>query len=122
MPTKPRNDVPILEPRQEWDCPNCATLQTTFEARPHTRMHACPGFGGLTLPMTEKSRVAEHSTQAVKKAKVRPVVREDYEGGEHGLARDEQGRPIMAAVTEYPDGTNDVAVFAPSVLIEMRQG
>lgn len=122
MPTKPRNDVPILEPRQEWDCPNCATLQTTFEARPHTRMHACPGFGGLTLPMTEKSRVAEHSTPLVKKAKVTPVVREDYEGGEHGLARDEQGRPIMAAVTEYPDGTNDVAVFAPSVLIEMRQG
>lgn len=119
MPPKDKN-VPILNARKEWDCPNCDAVDVTEEARPHTRMHNCAGFGGLTLPMTEKARVAEHGTMLRKKAKVSPVVREDYEGGEHGLTRDEQGRPIMAAVTEYPDGTNDVAVFAPSVLVEGR--
>jgi hypothetical protein len=71
--------------------------------------------------MVEKSRKAEHSTQANKRVSVRPVVREDYEGKEHGLTRDEQGRPIMAAVTEYPDGSNDVAVFAPAVLVDARR-
>jgi hypothetical protein len=71
--------------------------------------------------MTEKSRVAEHSTPVVTRAKVTPLIREDYEGGEHGLVRDEQGRPIMSAVTEYPDGTNDVAVFAPAVLVDARR-
>lgn len=121
MPTKPRADIPILEPRKEWDCPNCVAVDVTTEARPHTRMHACAGFGGLTLPMTEKARVSEHSQGTVKRAKVTPVVREDYEGKEHGLVRDEQGRPIMAAVTEYPDGTNDVAVFAPAVLVDARR-
>lgn len=119
MPPKDKN-VPILNARKEWDCPNCNAVDVTEEARPHTRMHNCAGMGGLTLPMTEKARVAEHGTMLRKKAKVTPVVREDYEGKEHGLTRDEQGRPIMAAVTEYPDGTNDVAVFAPSVLVEGR--
>jgi hypothetical protein len=121
MPPKIREDVPILNPRKDWDCPNCDAVDVTEEARPHTRMHNCAGFGGLTLPMVEKARVSEHSTPLRKKAKVTPVVREDYEAGEHGLTRDEQGRPIMSAVTEYPDGTNDVAVFAPAVLVDARR-
>lgn len=117
----PKEDVPILDARKDWDCPNCDAVDVTNEARPHTRMHNCAGYGGLTLPMTEKARVKEHGTLLRKKAKVTPVVREDYEGNEHGLRRDEQGRPIMAAVTEYPDGTNDVAVFPASVLVDARR-
>ena len=121
MPPKIREDVPILNPRKDWECPNCNALDVTEEARPHTRMHNCAGFGGLTLPMVEKARKEEHGTRLNKRVKVSPVLREDYEGKEHGLTRDEQGRPIMAAVTEYPDGTNDVAVFAPAVLVDARR-
>lgn len=117
----PKNDVPILDARKDWECPNCNAVDQTNEARPHTRMHNCAGFGGLTLPMVETARKEEHGTRLNKRVKVSPVVREDYEGNEHGLTRDEQGRPIMAALTEYPDGSNDVAVFAPSVLVDARR-
>lgn len=120
MPAFPR-DVPILNPRTDWTCPNCGATDTTTESQPHTRMHACAGFAGLTLPMVAVDRAEAASTRLNKRVKVTPVVREDYEAGEHGLTRDEQGRPIMAAVTEYPDGSNDVAVFAPSVLVDARR-
>lgn len=114
-------NVPILNARKDWNCPNCEAVDQTNEARPHTRMHNCRGMGGLSLPMTEKKRVSERSTLLRRKAQVRAVVREDYIGEEKGLVYDESGRPIMAAVTEYPDGTNDVAVFAPVARIDMRQ-
>jgi hypothetical protein len=117
----PKADIPILDARKDWECPNCSALDQTNEARPHTRMHNCAGFNGLSLPMVETARKNEHGTRFNKRVKVSPVVREDYEGGEFGLTRDEQGRPIMAAVTEYPDGSNDVAVFAPSVLVDARR-
>lgn len=120
MPGIPRKDIPILNPRTDWTCPNCGATDVTTEARPHTRMHNCPAFGGLSLPMVANDRAAEHKSGTSTRVRVRPVLREDYEGGEHGLTRDEQGRPVMAAVTDYPDGTNDVAVFAPSVLVEGR--
>lgn len=45
--------------------------------------------------------------------KVFAVVREDYVGKELVQA-DEAGRPIMAVVTERPDGSNDCAVLAPT--------
>jgi hypothetical protein len=84
-------------------------------------MHNCPAFGGLSLPMVANDRAAAHRSGTSTTVSVKPVVREDYEGDEHGLVHDEQGRPIMAAVTEYPDGSNDVAVFAPSVLVDARR-
>lgn len=116
-----RTDVPILNPRTDWTCPNCGAVDMTTEARPHTRMHDCPVFAGLSLPMVAKDRAAAARSGTSKAVRVRPVVREDYEGDEHGLVYDEQGRPIMSAVTEYPDGSNDVAVFAPSVLVDARR-
>lgn len=115
MPPKSKN-VHILSARKEWDCPNCVAQDVTDEARPHTRMHDCPGMGGLSLPMVEKSR--QTGTGGV--ANVSTVVREDYVGEEKGLVYDDEGQPIMAAVTEYADGSNDVAVFVPVVQVEMR--
>lgn len=105
-------DPVILEPpRREWDCPNCVQTDITHEARPHTRMHACPGLGGIIAPFVERrpnrGRVA-----------VRKKVREDYVGTERGLRYDEDGQPIMAVETEHPDGHTDLAVFAPCVTVD----
>lgn len=116
MPPKDKN-VPILDARKEWDCPNCNAADVTNEARPHTRMHNCRGMGGLTVPMVEKARRGADR----RSVRVSKVVREDYVGKEKGLVYDDEGQPIMAAVTEYADGSNDVAVFAPVVQVEMRQ-
>jgi hypothetical protein len=108
-----RPDIPILARRVEWDCPNCTQVAVTTEARPHTRFHVCPGTGGLELPFVQvdanRGRV-----------NVKPVVREDYVGKEKGLRYDAEGRPIMGIVTEYDDGTNDAAVYAPVARIEMK--
>ena len=112
-------DIPILKPRQEWDCPNCDYLDVTTEAKPHTRMHACPGMGGLTVPMVNTSRHAVGKRASVR---VRKVLREDYEGNERGLTRDADGRPVMAVVTEYPDGSNDAAVYPAVAVIDVRKG
>lgn len=113
-------DIPILNPRKEWECNSCGIQDVTNEARPHTRMHECGANGGLSLPLVEKAREREAGGLLRRKARVKPVVREDYVGKEKGLVYDESGRPIMAAVTEYADGSNDVAVFAPCVSVEMR--
>lgn len=109
LPSLPgRGDVPILSARREWECPNCGLVDVTEVAQPHTRMHPCAGAGGLTLPMVDRARA--------RGARVRAVLREDYVGGERGLVFDDDGRPVMAAVTDYADGSNDVAVFAPTAL------
>lgn len=88
---------------KRWYCPNCNHRDVTIEARPHTRFHPCPGLGGVVAPMIEQGQ----------DVKVFAVVREDYIGGEL-VQTDERGRPIMAVVTERPDGSNDCAVLAPT--------
>jgi hypothetical protein len=49
--------------------------------------------------------------------KVEAVVREDYVNGED-VVLDSNGRPIMSIVTTRDDGSNDVAVFAPTAYSE----
>ena len=93
--------VPLLQPHQDWTCPNCTHVDRTFEAEPHTRFHACPGLKGLTAPMVP----------AGIRAKVEAVERGDYIGSEH-VQTDGEGRPVMAVNVTRDDG-NDVAVFAP---------
>lgn len=112
MATRGRPDIPILARRVEWDCPNCTQESVTTEARPHTRFHDCPGLGGLAAPFVQKDPNRG-------RVNVKPIVREDYVGAEEGLRYDEQGRPIMAVVTEYDDGKNDVAVFPAVVPVKM---
>lgn len=109
-------DVPILNPRKEWNCPNCDKQDVTVEARPHSRFHNCPGLGGLSAPFVEKSRNPRKGSTRVRKA-----VREDYVGSERGCTLDEDGAPVMSIVTEYADGSNDVAVFAPTATADGRK-
>lgn len=87
----------------DWRCPNCGKTDQTNEARPHVRYHACPKLHGLSAPLVKVGT----------KAKIYTREREDYVAGEHVFVN-AAGRPIMSLVTEYPDGRNDVAVFAPT--------
>lgn len=96
MPT-----IPILQPEQRWECPNCTSTEVTHESQPHSRFHACRGLKGLTAPMVP----------AGTKCKVEALVREDYVGRED-ITYDGDNRPVMAVQTTREDG-NDVAVFAP---------
>jgi hypothetical protein len=94
-------NIPILQPEQRWECPNCTLTDVTHEAKPHTRMHTCRGLKGLTAPMVP----------AGTRCKVEAVEREDYIGSEE-VTYDGEGRPIMRVDTTRDEG-NDVAVFAP---------
>lgn len=93
--------VALLQPEQQWMCPNCTLTDVTREARPHSRFHACAGLNGLTAPMVP----------AGTRCKVEAVEREDYVGREL-VQTDGNGRPVMAVRTIRDDGT-DLAVFAP---------
>lgn len=89
------------EPRQ-WECPHCSVTDVSRWDMPN-RYHKCPGLAGITAPMIP----------AGSRAVTRSVVREDYVGNEI-VQYDWWGRPIMAVVTERPDGSNDIAVLAPT--------
>jgi hypothetical protein len=93
----------LIEPVHHWTCPNCSLEQVTHEPRPHTRFHACPGLHGLTAPMLP----------AGSEARVTAVEREDY------LGIEQTGR-YSAVRTDYPDGRNDIAAFAPVATAEGR--
>lgn len=94
-------EIPILQPEQRWECPNCPLKQVTHEGQPHSRFHACKGLKGLTAPMVP----------AGTRCKVEAVEREDYVGREK-VTVDGDNRPVMAVQTTRDEGT-DVAVFAP---------
>jgi len=97
-------DIPVFEPPvKRWECSHCAFRDVTTQLEPHTRFHACPGMGGMTTPMVEEGSGAR--TVA--------VAREDYVGREHVQMADD-GRVLTSISTEYPDGRNDLVVFAPT--------
>lgn len=96
-------DLPIIPtPVRRWECNHCDTTSVTREAQPHSEFHCCPGFGGLSMPMVEEGSGA----------RTRVVERTDYIGGEDVTFAN--GRPVMAVITDRPDGSNDVAVYAPT--------
>jgi hypothetical protein len=94
----------LIQPEHRWVCPNCPATDVTHEAQPHTRFHTCPGLLGLTAPMVE----------AGSKVRVTAREREDYIGNE------KVGR-VMSVVTERADGSNDVAVFAPTATAKAEE-
>jgi hypothetical protein len=98
----------LIQPSRHWVCPNCANESITHEARPHTRVHTCPGLKGLTAPMVAAGTRCE----------VRAVEREDYLGTD-AAQTDADGRPIMAVITIREDG-QDTAVLAPLATIAAR--
>lgn len=99
----------LLElPTHHWECPNCPHQHVTREREPHTPFHPCAGLrNGLTAPMVP----------AGTRARVTAREREDFVAGE--LVQLHDGRPVMSVVTERADGSNDVAVFAPTARIAM---
>lgn len=91
----------LQPPEQRWECPNCTVTDRT-RGMPN-RIHCCSGMAGLLAPLVP----------AGSGARVRAVERQDYVGTEH-VTLDGNGRPVMALVTDRPDGSNDVHVFAPA--------
>jgi hypothetical protein len=92
----------VLKTMTEWVCPNCTMTDATYETRPHSQMHSCPGLHGILAPFV----------RAGVKCKVEAHQREDYIGGEI-VRTDDRGRPIMSVTTTREDG-EDVMVFAPT--------
>jgi len=93
--------VPILNPEQRWECPNCDLQQVTNRADVHTEFHHCRGLAGLWAPMVP----------AGTRAKVETHEREDYIKGEQVQLH--QGRPVMNLTVETADG-QDCVIFAPA--------
>jgi hypothetical protein len=93
----------LLRSETYWYCPRCSAEDVTFESKPHTRFHACPGTRGLTVAFLPKGT----------KAKVTIEERQDYVGNELVQLDPEKGRPVMAVVTERDDGI-DRMVYAPT--------
>ncbi len=94
-----------------WNCPNCPTQLVTHSVDP-VPFHPCRGLSGLTAPLVQEGS----------DARVRAVVREDYVGTEEGVTHDSEGRPVMAIVTERPDGSNDLVVLAPTATATAEAG
>jgi hypothetical protein len=94
--------VLLTLPPTRWVCPNCPVEEVTPGNLPN-RFHLCRGLAGITAPMVP----------AGSQSRVRAVEREDYVGQEI-VQYDGNGRPVGAVITERPDGSNDVAVLAPT--------
>jgi hypothetical protein len=99
--------VLLTLPPVRWVCPNCPVEAVTPGDTPN-RFHECRGLVGITAPMVP----------AGSRSRVRSVVRQDYVAGEI-VQYDGYGRPIGAVVTERPDGSNDVAVLAPTAVLRV---
>ncbi len=95
------SDLSALAPVVRWYCQRCSARDVTRKSEPHTRFHACAGMGGVTVPLLREGD----------DARVRVLAREDYVGTED-VRVDDDGRPVMSAVTEYADGRTDVVVYA----------
>lgn len=92
----------LLSGERRWECPSCDFTDVTYEAQPHTRMHACRGLRGLTAPMVPAGARAEH----------RPQERGDYTNGDL-VQTDGEGRVVMSLLTIRDDG-EDCTVYAPT--------
>lgn len=95
----------ILEPPvTRWICKFCNFRDVTKEARAHTRMHDCPGMGGLSTPMVDEAL----------NVKVEVNEREDFVANEV-VQLDGEGRPIMSIKTIRDDG-EDCVIYAPAAI------
>lgn len=100
--------VILTPPKTWWKCPSCQTTDVTERADVHSRMHSCPAFNGVTLPMEQVLSPDSQTT-----SRHRKIEREDYIGDEVGVGR------TMSISTDRPDGSNDLVVFAPTAAISV---
>lgn len=95
----------VLLPPTVWVCASGCPAVDRTPGTVSNRFHRCPAMGGLTSPLVPQDSGA----------RVRAVEREDYVGSED--VQHLHGRPVMAIITERPDGSNDTAVLAPTAYI-----
>jgi hypothetical protein len=88
-------------PEQHWTCAHCCA--TDVSRGQANRFHQCAGLAGVLAPMVLDGF----------RGRVLTVERQDYIGREM-VQYDGNGRPVMAVVTERPDGSTDVIVNAPT--------
>ena len=93
-------NVILNPPTTWWKCPSCQAIDSTNRADVHSRMHSCPAFNNVTLPMEQVS-----SPDSPTVSRHREIEREDYIGDEVGVGR------TMSISTDRPDGSNDLVVF-----------
>lgn len=98
-----------LDPTRRWGCHDCPARHVTTTPGPISPLHPCPAKGGLEVPYVQ----ADHRWR-LPDARVLVVERQDYIGAELGVRHDADGRAVMAARVERGDGSNDVAVYAPT--------
>lgn len=99
----------LIEAEHRWTCEHCTQRAVTREHGAHTRLHTCAGLGGITAPLVREGT----------RCRVTALEREDYVGGEL-VQRNQDGRPIMSVVTDYPDGRRDCVVLAPTAVSNGR--
>lgn len=100
-PGRPRPPTPVGPP-VSWYCQHCTRTQTTRNPDVANVLHPCT-MTGLDTPMLREGSGS----------RLILVERADYIGDET-VTFDINRRPIMSAITERPDGSNDVAVYAPT--------
>jgi len=101
--------VPLLEGRQQWECPNCDVTDVTAPLPPgSSRYHTCAGLHMLTAPLV----------RAGTRCKVTAAVREDYLAGDWQATGDD-GRPYMNIRLTREDG-EDLWVNAGLARAEMK--
>jgi len=93
-----------------WECPSCHRQLKTRTRKKHNGApkHQCPQVRGIWVPFVE---VFNNHGLPASAARHRVQPRDDYEGSEVGLERDESGRPISAVHVDKDDGSNDAVVF-----------
>ncbi len=96
----------IITAEHHWVCPNCDLTEVTV-GRPN-RFHNCPGLFGLLSPMVVDGV----------RCKVVAEERQDYIGREDVPLT--EGRPYMAVRTVRDNG-EDLAVFAPTAHVKIRE-
>jgi len=101
--------IPVLRVERHWACPNCTLTTVSRKATAHMPYHPCRGLHGLLAPMIPRGVRAE----------VIAVEREDYIGTEQVQLDPENGRPIMAVVTNRADG-QDRIINAPVAVAVAR--
>jgi|SRR5215471_6613959 len=101
----------LLDTFIDWSCDHCYATDRTRPLPAHAaRMHACPGLHGMIAPLV----------RAGTDCKVTLVERGDYLRDEETRTGDD-GVPYMAVRTDYADGRNDLAVFAPVATFGVRR-
>jgi hypothetical protein len=97
-----------IELIKEWYCPSCHIEHRSIGSL--SARHNCSAHNGLDLPLVLMGRNATHRINE----------REDYLKGDLSDARDDNGRVIMSAYTEFDDGSHETTVFMPCAVIEVE--